>query len=72
MDFKFIAIGLSVFGMLGASFGLSNIFSTMLSGIARNPESEGKMKIYVYIGAAMIEMMGLLAFVLAMILILAN
>ncbi|WP_349967702.1 F0F1 ATP synthase subunit C [Wolbachia endosymbiont of Armadillidium arcangelii] len=68
---KFIAIGLSVFGMLGAGLGIANIFSAMLKGIARNPESEGKMKGYVYIGAAMVEIMGLLAFVLAMLLIFA-
>ncbi len=68
---KFIAIGLAVFGMLGAGLGIANIFSAMLNGIARNPESEGKMKSYVYIGAAMVEIMGLLEFVLAMLLIFA-
>ncbi|OWZ24903.1 F0F1 ATP synthase subunit C [Wolbachia endosymbiont of Wuchereria bancrofti] len=65
---KFIAIGLSVLGILGAGLGIANIFSTMLSGLARNPESEGKMKIYVYVGAGMVEFTGLLAFVLAMLL----
>ncbi|UIP91331.1 F0F1 ATP synthase subunit C [Wolbachia pipientis] len=66
---KFIAIGFAVFGMLGAGLGIANIFSTMLNGIARNPESESKMKTYVYIGAAMVEIMGLLAFLLAVLLI---
>ncbi|MGL9717109.1 MAG: F0F1 ATP synthase subunit C [Wolbachia sp.] len=65
---KFIAIGLSVLGILGAGLGVANIFSTMLSGLARNPESESKMKIYVYVGAGMVEFTGLLAFVLAMLL----
>ncbi|GFY65136.1 uncharacterized protein TNIN_56991 [Trichonephila inaurata madagascariensis] len=37
---KFIAIGLVAFGMLGAGLGIANIFSAMLNGIARNPESE--------------------------------
>ena len=68
---KFIAIGFIVFGMLGAGLGIANIFSAMLNGIARNPESESKMKTYVYVGAAMVEIMGLLSFVLAIILILA-
>ncbi|GFQ86016.1 uncharacterized protein TNCT_269471 [Trichonephila clavata] len=40
---KFIAIGLAVFGMLGAGLGIANIFSAMLNGIARNPESEDKI-----------------------------
>ncbi|MFL3876999.1 MULTISPECIES: F0F1 ATP synthase subunit C [unclassified Wolbachia] len=67
---KFVAVGLMAFAMLGAGLGVANIFSTMLSGIARNPESEGRMKTYVYVGAAMVEIMGFLAFVIAMILIL--
>lgn len=66
---KFVAIGLVVFGMLGAALGIAHIFSAMLNGIARNPESESKMKGYVYIGAAMVEIMGLLAFLLAVLLI---
>jgi F0F1-type ATP synthase membrane subunit c/vacuolar-type H+-ATPase subunit K len=66
---KFIAIGLSVLGMLGAGLGVANIFSTMLSGLARNPESEDKMKKYVYTGAALVEAMGLFAFLLALLLI---
>ncbi|MCV3769157.1 MAG: F0F1 ATP synthase subunit C [Wolbachia pipientis] len=68
---KFIAIGLSVLGMLGAGMGVANIFATMLSGLARNPESEDKMKKYVYTGAALVEAMGLFAFLLALLLIFA-
>ncbi|MDR0772809.1 MAG: F0F1 ATP synthase subunit C [Wolbachia pipientis] len=66
---KFVAIGFSIFGMLGAALGVANIFSTMLNGLARNPESEDKMKKYVYAGAALVEAMGLFAFLLALLLI---
>ena len=66
---KFIGVGLTSLGMLGAAFGVGNIFSTMLDGIARNPESEDKLKKYVYTGAALAEAMGLFAFVLALLLI---
>lgn len=66
---KFIAVGLFVFGILGAALGTARIFSAALNGIARNPESESKMKIYIYVGAGMVEFMGLLAFVIAMLLI---
>ena len=66
---KFIGVGLTSFGMLGAALGVGNIFSTMLNGIARNPESEDKLKKYVYTGAALAEAMGLFAFVLALLLI---
>ena len=66
---KFLGIGLSVMGMLGAALGVGMIFSTMLSGIARNPESEDRLKKYVYTGAALAEAMGLFSFVLALLLI---
>lgn len=66
---KFVAIGFFIFGMLGAALGVANIFSTMLNGLARNPESEDKMKKYVCTGAALVEAMGLFAFLLALLLI---
>ncbi len=66
---KFIGVGLTSLTMIGAALGVGNIFSTMLDGIARNPESEDKLKKYVYTGAALAEAMGLFAFVLALLLI---
>lgn len=69
MGLKFIGIGMLVFGMFGSAMGVSNIFSKMLEGIARNPESEERLKRYVYAGAALVEAMGLFAFVLALLLI---
>ncbi|APR98834.1 F0F1 ATP synthase subunit C [Wolbachia endosymbiont of Folsomia candida] len=66
---KFIAIGLSALSMLGASLGLSKMFSAMLNGIARNPESEDRMKKYIYVGAGFIESIGLFALVIALLLI---
>lgn len=68
---KYIGLGLTAIGMLGAALGVGNIFSTMLSSIARNPESEKQLKKYVYSGAALAEAMGLFAFVLALLLIYA-
>uniref|UniRef100_UPI002FD5A2E0 F0F1 ATP synthase subunit C n=1 Tax=Wolbachia endosymbiont of Pentidionis agamae TaxID=3110435 RepID=UPI002FD5A2E0 len=66
---KFIAIGLSIFGMLGTALGVAHMFSTLLNGVARNPESDTKMDKYIYVGAALVEMMGLLSFVVALLLI---
>ncbi|MBQ4874871.1 MAG: F0F1 ATP synthase subunit C [Rickettsiaceae bacterium H1] len=66
---KYIGVGLTTLGMFGAALGVGNIFSTMLNGIARNPESEEQLKKYVYTGAALAEAMGLFAFVLALLLI---
>ena len=67
--FKFIGAGFTVVGMFGAALGVSNIFSKMLDGIARNPAAEDKLKKYVYTGAALAEAMGLFSFVLALLFI---
>lgn len=65
---KFIAIGLSVIGMYGAAKGVASVFSAMLEGLARNPESEVKLKKYIYTGAALVEAMGLFSFLIALLL----
>jgi F-type H+-transporting ATPase subunit c len=66
---KFIGVGLTTFGMLGAAIGVGNIFSTMLNSIARNPSAEPKLAKYVYVGAGLAEAMGLFALVLAFIML---
>lgn len=67
--YKFIAVGLMAFGMLGAAIGVGNIFSSLLSGIARNPSATEKMQRLALIGAGLVEAMGLFAFVIAMLII---
>ena len=64
---KFIGIGMTAFGMAGAAIGVGLVFAAFLSGIARNPAAEGKMKTWALVGMAAAELMGLLAFVVAMI-----
>lgn len=62
---KFIGVGITALGMLGAAIGVGNIFAAMLNGIARNPSAESKLAKYVYVGAAFAEFMGLLAGIIA-------
>lgn len=66
---KFIGVGLMAIAMMGAAIGVGNIFAALLNGVARNPAAEGKMKNLAFIGAAFAELMGLLAFVIAMIIL---
>ncbi len=66
---KFIGVGLTVFGMLGAAIGVGNIFSSLLNSIARNPSASEQMQRMAFIGAGLVEAMGLFSFVIAMILI---
>ncbi|MGB4192280.1 MAG: F0F1 ATP synthase subunit C [Rickettsiales bacterium] len=66
---KYIAIGLMGLGLLGAALGVANVFSSLLSAIARNPAQESKLFARAIIGAAMAEAMGIFALGIALILI---
>lgn len=66
---KYIAIGLMVFGFVGAAIAIGNIFSSAISSIARNPSAEDKVQRMAFIGAGLAEAMGLFAFVIAMLLL---
>jgi F0F1-type ATP synthase membrane subunit c/vacuolar-type H+-ATPase subunit K len=67
--FKYIAIGLMSFGMLGAAIAVANVFAALINSIARNPSAEDKMARYALIGAGMAEAMGIFALGIAIILI---
>jgi F-type H+-transporting ATPase subunit c len=71
MELKYIGIGLMSIGMCGAALGVSLIFSSLLSSIARNPSASDKLQLLALIGAGLAEALGLFAFVMA-ILILFN
>lgn len=62
---KYIAVAAMSVAMCGAALGVSNIFSSALNGIARNPDAEAKISKYVYVGAGLCEAMGLFALVIA-------
>lgn len=66
---KYIGAGLSTFGMLGAAIGVGLIFAAALNGIARNPSKEGSIKGLAMLGMALAEFMGLLAFVVAILIL---
>jgi F-type H+-transporting ATPase subunit c len=66
---KYIAIGLTTIGMLGAAIGVGNIFSGVVNSIARNPALESKIMKNAFIGAALSEAMGLFACLLAFLML---
>lgn len=69
MELTYIGIGLMAFAMLGAAFAIGMIFSSLLNGIARNPEAESRMSKYAYVGGGFAESIALFAFLVALILI---
>lgn len=69
VSLKFIGVGLTSFGMLGAAMGIGNIFGALLNAIARNPSTSNQLQRMAFIGAGLAEAMGLFAFVIAILLI---
>jgi F-type H+-transporting ATPase subunit c len=61
-----IAMG---FGALGPGIGEGNLFAKTLEGIARQPELQGKLQGTMFITFALVEVLALLCFVVAMLLV---
>lgn len=70
---KFIGVGITMLGgAIGAGYGLSTVFATWLSSIARNPAADGKMRTVGLIGFAGVELVLLMCFAVATLLIFAT
>ena len=61
---KYIGAGLATLGMIGAGIGVGNIFGSFLSGALRNPSAAASQIGNLFVGAALAEALGILAFVL--------
>ena len=66
-SFKYIGIGLATLGMLGSAIGVGNIFGQFLAGALRNPSAAASQVGNLFVGAALVEALGLLAFVLGIL-----
>lgn len=66
---KLLAAAFAVLPLFGVGLGLGNLFSTMLSSIARNPDVKDELYSRGMLGCVMIELIGLLAFGLAMVIL---
>ncbi len=64
----FIGVGLV---LIGGAYGIARLASAALEGAARQPEALGKLQIMMIIPAAMIEGLGLLALIIALLAALA-
>ena len=66
---KFLGAGIAMVGTLGAGIGLGLIFSAWFGAIARNPATEAKVSKYGFIGFAATELVLLLCFVVALMIL---
>jgi len=66
---KFIGAGIAMIGAMGAGIGLGSIFAAWISAIARNPSAAPKFQLQGYLGFAVTELVMLMCFVVAMIIL---
>ncbi len=66
---KYIGAGLAMLGMIGAGIGVAIIFGNYLNGALRNPGAAAAQTGNLFVGAALAEALGILAFVVAMMIL---
>ena len=69
---KYIGAGLATLGMIGAGIGVGTIFGNFLSGALRNPSAAASQIGNLFVGAALAEALGILAFVLGFLIFSAS
>lgn len=66
-NLKYIGAGLATLGMVGAALGVGNIFATFLDAAMRNPSAAPQQQTNLFIGFALVEALGILAFVIGIL-----
>ena len=69
---KMIGAGLAAIGVGMAALGVGNVFGSFLSGALRNPGAADGQQGRLFIGFAAAELLGLIAFAVAMIILYAR
>jgi len=65
---KYIGAGLATMGMIGAGAGLGILFGNYLQASIRNPTAAGGERIWLFLGMALTESMGIFALMVALLL----
>jgi F-type H+-transporting ATPase subunit c len=68
---KSIGAGLATIGVVGAGAGIGIVFAGLLVAISRNPAKEARLMQIVLLGFALTEAMGLLAIMMAFLILYA-
>ena len=68
---KMIGAGLAVIALAGVGVGIGNIFSALVTSIARNPAARGEVFGIEILGFALTEAIALFALVVALLLLFA-
>lgn len=68
---KSIGAGLATIGVVGAGAGIGIVFAGLLVALSRNPAKEARLMQIVLLGFALTEAMGLLAIMMAFLILYA-
>ncbi len=66
---KVIGAGLATIGLAGSGVGVGVVFSGLLLGLSRNPGARGMLFGYAILGFALTEAVGLLALMMAFLIL---
>jgi F-type H+-transporting ATPase subunit c len=66
---KLIGAGLATIGVVGAGAGIGIVFAGSLMSLSRNPSKEAKLMQLALLGFALTEAMGLLALMMAFLIL---
>ncbi len=66
---KMIGAGLAVVALMGVGIGIGNIFSTLISAIARNPDAKKDVFGIAMLGFALTEAVALFALLIAFLIL---
>jgi F-type H+-transporting ATPase subunit c len=67
--FKFLGAGVATIGLVGAGAGVGIVFGSLIQSVARNPQIEQKLVRYAILGFALTEAVGLLALMMAFLIL---
>jgi F-type H+-transporting ATPase subunit c len=68
---KYIGAGLAVFALFGVGLGIGNIFSSLITAVARNPAVQPKVFPIGILGFALTEAVALFALLIAFLILFA-
>ena len=66
---KMVGAGLAVIGLGGVGVGIGNVFSSLISSIARNPASRGQVFGLAMLGFALVEAVALYALLISFLIL---
>jgi len=66
---KLLGAGLATIGLVGAGMGVGVVFGSLIVGISRNPSAKAELFRYAILGFALTEAVGLLALMMAFLIL---